>query len=60
MNNPFFDTQTILNQAQEFKKNFNGNAQEKVEQLLKTGQMSQAEFDRLMPIAQRLANMLPK
>lgn len=50
----------IIQEAQNFKNNFKGNAREEVQRMLNNGTMSQAEFNRLMPIAQQIASMMPK
>ena len=65
-NNPFnmFNNQNqinyIIQQAQNLRNTFNGNAREEVQRLLNSGQMSQAQFNQLMPIAQQIAAMMPK
>ena len=50
----------IMAQAQELQKTFNGNPKDEVQRLLDSGQMSQAQFNQLMPIAQQIASMMPK
>ena len=50
----------IMNEARLLKQNMKGNAKEEVQKLLSSGQMSQSDFDRLMPIAQNIANMMSK
>lgn len=65
-NNPFnmFNNQNqindIIQQAQNLRNTFSGNAREEVQRLLNSGQMSQAQFNQLMPIAQQIAAMMPK
>ena len=54
-NNPI---EQIAQQAREFKKQFNGNPRQQVEQLLASGRMSQAEFNRYSQIAQQVAQLL--
>lgn len=49
----------IIQQAQELKRTMNGNPREIVQGLLNSGQMSQADFNRLMPMAQQIAAMMP-
>lgn len=49
----------IIQQAQELKRTMNGNPREIVQGLLNSGQMSQADFNRLMPMAQQIAAMIP-
>lgn len=48
----------IIEQAKELKKNLNGNPQQIVQNLLNSGQMSQSQFNQLMPIAQQIANAM--
>lgn len=65
-NNPFnmFNNQNqindIIQQAQNLRNTFNGNAREEVQRLLNNGTMSQTQFNQLMPIAQQIAAMMPK
>lgn len=54
-NNPF---EQLAHQAREFKKQFNGNPRQQVEQLLATGRMSQAEFNRYSQIAQQVVQFM--
>ena len=54
------DIANLIQEAQNFKNNFKGNAQAEVQRLLDNGTMSQAQFNQLMPIAQRIAAMMPK
>ena len=67
MANPLFgqfkpqgDLNSLMKEAQTFKKNFKGNPKEEVQRLLNEGVMSQADFNRLMPIAQQIASMMPR
>jgi hypothetical protein len=68
MPNPLFnqygsqpnDVNNIIREAQNFRNSFRGNAREEVQKLLNSGQMSQSDFNRLMPIAQQIAAMMPK
>ena len=54
MNNPI----AILQQFNQFKKNFNGNAQQQVQQMLNSGKISQAQYDNAVKQAQQLQKML--
>ena len=54
-NNPL---EQIAQQAREFRKQFNGNPRQQVEQLLTSGRMSQAEFNRYSQIAQQVAQFM--
>lgn len=54
-NSPY---EQLMQQAQEFKKQFNGNPRQEVERLLRTGQMSQSQFNQYSQIAQQVAQMM--
>lgn len=49
--NPY---QNIMKQFEDFKKNFTGNPQEKIQQMLNSGQISQQQYNE----AVQKANML--
>ena len=53
--NPF---EQIIAEARNFKRTFNGNPRQVVENLLNSGQMSQAEFNRLSQIAQQVMSAM--
>ena len=53
--NPF---QQIIDEAREFRKTFNGNPKDEVQRLLNTGAMSQAQFNQLSQIAQRIVGAM--
>lgn len=57
---PTGDLNALMKEAQNFKNNFKGNPKEEVQRLLNEGVMSQADFNRLMPIAQQIASMMPR
>lgn len=48
----------IIEQAKQMRKTFNGNPQQVVQNLLNSGQMSQAQYNQLMPMAQKIASMI--
>jgi hypothetical protein len=51
----------LMQQAQEFKKQFgNINPRAEVERLLKSGEMSQSQFNQYSQIAQQVAQMMGK
>lgn len=67
MSNPLFnqfqpqnDVNNIIKEAQNFKNNFKGDPKQEVQRLLNEGIMSQADFNKLMPIAQNIAAMMAK
>ena len=54
-NNPL---EQLAQQAREFRKQFNGNPRQQVEQLLASGKMSQAQFNQYSKIAQQVAQFM--
>lgn len=48
----------LIEQAKQMRKTFNGNPQQVVQNLLNSGQMSQAQYNQLMPMAQKIASMI--
>ena len=54
-NNGFFN---LVNQFNQFKKNFSGDAQQQVQQMLNSGQMSQQQFNQLSQMATQFQNMM--
>lgn len=54
-NNPF---EQLAQQARDFKKQFTGNPRQEVERLLRTGQMSQSDFNRFSQIAQQVVQAM--
>ena len=66
MSNPLFNAMgnqsnpmaDLIRQARDFKKQFTGNPKQEVERLLRTGQMSQSDFNRLSQIAQQVVQAM--
>jgi hypothetical protein len=54
-NNPL---EQLAQQAREFQKQFKGSPRQEVERLLRTGQMSQAQFNQFSQIAQQVAGFI--
>jgi hypothetical protein len=48
----------LLQQFQQFKNSFKGNAQEQVQQMLQSGKISQEQYNAAVQKAQQLQNML--
>ena len=64
MANPLYnnnqpDFSNIIQQAQELRRTITGNPRQIVQGMLNSGEMSQADFNRLMPMAQQIAAMMP-
>jgi hypothetical protein len=49
----------FLQQFNQFRSMYKGNPKEQVEHLLKSGQMSNAQFEQLKNMANQLVQMLP-
>ena len=48
----------IIEQAKQMRKTFNGNPQQVVQNLLNSGQMSQADFNKYSQIAQQVMQFM--
>lgn len=65
MANPLFNNNqpnfsNIIQQAQELRRTITGNPRQIVQGMLNSGEMSQSDFNRLMPMAQQIAAMMTK
>ena len=49
----------LIEQFMQFKQNFNGDARAQVQQLLNSGRISQADYDRAVQMARQLQQMIP-
>lgn len=58
MFNPFANIAQTMQQFNTFSQNFQGNPYEQVQQMLNSGQMSQDQFNRIMPLAQQMYQMM--
>jgi hypothetical protein len=54
-NNPM---EQLAQQAREFQKQFKGSPRQEVERLLRTGAMSQQQFNQYSQIAQQVAQLV--
>lgn len=55
---PFNNLQNMMQQFNQFRNSFRGNPQQQVQQLLNSGRMTQAQFNKLKQIADQLQGML--
>lgn len=53
--NPY---QNIMKQFEDFKKNFTGNPQQKIQQMLNSGQISQQQYNAAVQKANMLKSIL--
>ena len=49
----------LIQQFVQFQQNFRGDARSQVQQLLNSGKISQADYDKAVQMAQQLQQMLP-
>lgn len=49
----------LIQQFMQFQQNFRGDARAQVQQLLNSGRISQADYDKAVQMAQQLQQMLP-
>lgn len=57
INNPM-QTNNIIQRFLDFKKGFTGNPQQQIQQLLNSGKITQAQYDRAVQQAKALQKML--
>ena len=62
MSNPLYDQYAhkggdIISQFNQFKRNFNGNPQQMIQQMLNNGQISQEQLNNAVQQANRLKNL---
>lgn len=55
---PFNNAANVINQFNQFRSTFQGDPQQKVQELLQSGQMSQQQFNQLSMMAQTFRQLL--
>lgn len=61
MQNPLIQNQgNIIQRFQQFQRMFRGNPQEQVQQLLNSGKVSQADYNKAVQMVNQLRGMLGK
>lgn len=55
---PFGNLMGLMNQFNNFRNSFQGDPEQKVKELLNSGQMTQAQFDQLSQMAQQFQHMM--
>ena len=62
MSNPLYNSMNTQNnfiqKFNEFRKNFSGNPQQQVQQLLNSGKVSQEQYNRAVQMANNMRRML--
>lgn len=62
--NPLYDMMKnnglppIVQQFMQFKQNYNGDARAQIQQMLSSGKISQADYDKAVQMAQQLQQMI--
>jgi hypothetical protein len=59
-NSPAYNALSLLQQFSQFRSNFRGNAQEQIQQMLQSGQITQDQYNMAVQKAQQLSQFLPK
>lgn len=57
-NMPGNNAMSLLQRFQEFRQQFRGNPQAQVQQMLQSGQISQAQYDNAVNMANQLRNLM--
>lgn len=55
---PFGNMQDMMGKLNQFRQSFQGDPKQQVQQLLNSGQMSQAQYNQLSQMATQIQNML--
>ena len=58
MSNPGGNVMNLLQQFKQVRSTFQGNPQEQVQQLLRSGRVSQAQYENAVKMAQQLQGLL--
>lgn len=58
MPGPMGQFQKMMSAYQEFKQSFQGDAQQEVQNLLNSGQMSQQQYNQLQQMAMQMSQMM--
>jgi len=55
---PFGNMQNLLSQFNQFRNTFRGDPKQQVQQLLNSGKMTQAQFNKLKQMADQIQGMI--
>ena len=58
INTPMGNAMAMLKQFQQFKNSFNGDPKAKVMEMLRNGQMTQAQFNQYQQMAQQFQSLI--
>lgn len=57
-NTPFGNMQNLMNQYKQFRNTFNGDPQKKVQEMLNSGQITQAQVDQARSMATQFQKLM--
>lgn len=60
MPGPFGNMQNMMNAFNNFRRQFNGDPKQVVQNMLNTGRMSQDQYNQLQGMAKQFMQMMPK
>lgn len=58
LNQPSGGAMQILQRFQDFRKNYSGNPQQQIQQMLQNGQITQQQYNSAVQMAQQLQRLL--
>ena len=58
LNNANNPAMQILQRFNEFRRNYSGNPQQHIQQLMQSGRITQAQYNQAVQMAQQLQNMI--
>ena len=60
MNNPFGQMQNLMQSFQRFKQSFSGNPNQQIQQLMNSGKITQADYNKAVQMANQFRGMFMK
>lgn len=57
-NNPFGNMQNMMNQFQQFKRTFQGDPQQTINQMLQSGQINQMQVEQAKKMAEQFRSLM--
>ena len=60
MFNPFINMAQTMQQFQQFKQNFQGDPQQQLQQMLNSGQITQSQLNKIIPLAHQMYQMMSR
>ena len=60
MNNPFQNMQMMMQKFQQFQQTFKGNANQQIQQMMNSGKITQADYNKAVQMANQFRGMFMK